>query len=111
MQFMVDCAVVLNHRVELGVSQRNLRIQKYRGSDFDIVDRVTEIAEQRGVKAAQVALAWILSKPAVSAPIIGASKPYQLEDAIAALSLKLTEEEITRLEDPYEPHPILGHSY
>ena len=83
----------------------------YRDSDFDIVDRVTEIAAQREVKPAQVALAWILSKPAVSAPIIGASKPYQLEDAIGALSLKLTEDEIQRLEAPYEPHPILGHSY
>jgi 1-deoxyxylulose-5-phosphate synthase len=83
----------------------------YRGSDFDIVDRVTEIAQQRDVKPAQVALAWVSSKPAVSAPIIGASKPYQLEDAIGALSLKLTEDEIQRLEAPYEPHPILGHSY
>jgi 1-deoxyxylulose-5-phosphate synthase len=83
----------------------------YRDSDFDIVDRVTEIAAQREVKPAQVALAWILSKPAVSAPIVGASKPYQLEDAIGALSLKLTEDEIQRLEAPYEPHPILGHSY
>jgi aryl-alcohol dehydrogenase-like predicted oxidoreductase len=83
----------------------------YRESDFGIVDRVLEIATQRNVKPAQVALAWILAKPAVSAPIIGASKPYQLEDAIAALQLKLTDEEIKRLEEPYEPHPILGHSY
>jgi 1-deoxyxylulose-5-phosphate synthase len=83
----------------------------YRDSDFDIVDRVVELAQQRGVKPAQVALAWILSKPVVSAPIIGASKPYQLEDALDALSLKLTEEEIKQLEAPYEPHPILGHSY
>ena len=83
----------------------------YRPSDFTVVDRVTEIATQRNVKPAQVALAWILAQPAVSAPIIGASKLYQLEDAIAALNLKLTPEEITRLEQPYEPHPILGHSY
>jgi len=80
-------------------------------TDFNVVDRVVEIAAQRNVKPAQVALAWILAKPAVSAPIIGASKPYQLEDAIAALQLKLTDEEIKRLEEPYEPHPILGHSY
>ena len=80
-------------------------------TDFNVVDRVLEIAAQRNVKPAQVALAWILAKPAVSAPIIGASKPYQLEDAIAALQLKLTDEEIKRLEEPYEPHPILGHSY
>ncbi len=80
-------------------------------TDFNVVDRVLEIAAQRNVKPAQVALAWILAKPGVSAPIIGASKPYQLEDAIAALQLNLTGEEIKRLEKPYEPHPILGHSY
>jgi aryl-alcohol dehydrogenase-like predicted oxidoreductase len=83
----------------------------YRDSDFTVVDRVIEIATQRNVKPAQVALAWVLSKPAVSSPIIGASKLYQLEDAVAALTLKLTPEEITSLEQPYEPHPILGHSY
>ena len=80
----------------------------YRDSDFKIVDRVTEVAEARGVKNAQVALAWMLSKPGVSAPIIGASKPYQLEDALSAMDLKLTEDEIKRLEEPYEPHPVLG---
>ena len=83
----------------------------YRDSDFTVVDRVVEIAAARGVKPAQVALAWILSKPGVSAPIVGASKPYQLEDALGALSIKLSEDEIKRLEEPYEPHPILGHSY
>jgi aryl-alcohol dehydrogenase-like predicted oxidoreductase len=83
----------------------------YRESDFTVVDRVVEIATQRDVKPAQVALAWVLSKPAVSAPIVGASKLYQLEDAIAATSLKLTPDEIKSLEEPYEPHPILGHSY
>jgi aryl-alcohol dehydrogenase-like predicted oxidoreductase len=83
----------------------------YRDSDFTVVDRVVELANQRGVKPAQVALAWVLSKPAVSSPIIGASKLYQLEDAIAAVGLKLTAEEIKGLEEPYEPHPILGHSY
>jgi aryl-alcohol dehydrogenase (NADP+) len=82
----------------------------YRDTDFDVVDRVAEIAEQRHAKPAQVALAWILSKPAVSAPIIGASKLYQLEDALAALQLKLTGDEIRRLEEPYEAHPVLGHS-
>ncbi len=83
----------------------------YRETDFDIVDRVVEIANARGAKPAQVALAWILSKPAVSAPIIGASKPGHLEDALGAMDLKLTEEEIKRLEELYEPHPVLGHSY
>jgi aryl-alcohol dehydrogenase (NADP+) len=83
----------------------------YKDSDFTVVDRVIEIAEQRHAKPAQVVLAWILSKPAVSAPIIGASKLYQLEDALSALSLTLTPDEIKRLEEPYEPHPVLGHSY
>jgi aryl-alcohol dehydrogenase (NADP+) len=82
----------------------------YRDTDFTVVDRVIEIAEQRHAKPAQVALAWVLSKPAVSAPIIGASKLYQLEDALTALELKLTPDEIKRLEEPYEPHPVLGHS-
>ena len=81
------------------------------GSDFDIVDRVIEIAHQRHAKPAQVALAWILAKPAVSAPIIGASKLYQLEDALSALTLKLTPDEIAHLEQPYQPHAIVGHSY
>jgi len=83
----------------------------YRPSDFAIVDRVTEIAQSRGVKNAQVALAWMLSRPGVSAPIIGASKAYQLEDALGALSIHLTAEEIGKLEESYEPHPVLGHSY
>lgn len=82
----------------------------YRDSDFTVVDRISEIAQARGVKNAQVALAWIMTKPAVSAPIVGASKPYQLEDALASLDLKLTGEEIAKLEEPYEAHPILGHS-
>ncbi|MBW4039298.1 MAG: aldo/keto reductase [Acidobacteria bacterium] len=80
-------------------------------ADFDVVDRVIEIADARHAKPAQVALAWMLSKPAVSAPIVGASKLYQLEDALTALELKLTPEEIDRLEEPYKPHPVLGHSY
>jgi len=83
----------------------------YRASDFTVVERLTEIAQARGVKNAQVALAWILSRPGISAPIIGASKAYQLEDALAALDISLTEEEIKKLDEPYEPHPVLGHSY
>jgi aryl-alcohol dehydrogenase-like predicted oxidoreductase len=83
----------------------------YRETDFDVVDRVLELAVQRNVKPAQIALAWMLSKPVVSAPIIGASKLYQLEDALNAVNLKLTPNEIKRLEEPYEPHPVLGHSY
>jgi aryl-alcohol dehydrogenase-like predicted oxidoreductase len=82
----------------------------YRDSDFTVVDRITEIANKRGVNNAQVALAWMLSKPEVSAPIIGASKMSHLEDALKALEIKLSPDEIKALEEPYEPHPILGHS-
>jgi aryl-alcohol dehydrogenase-like predicted oxidoreductase len=75
-----------------------------------VVDRVGEIAAARGVPRAQVALAWLLGKPAVTAPIIGATKPHHLEDAVAALSIALTPEEMARLEEPYVPHPVLGFS-
>jgi aryl-alcohol dehydrogenase-like predicted oxidoreductase len=78
-------------------------------SDEKVIARLQKLAEDRGVPPAQVALAWLLHKPVVTAPIIGASKPQHLEDAIAALSLKLTPEEIKTLEEPYVPHPIAGH--
>lgn len=74
------------------------------------VQRVSELAEERGLPMAQVALAWLLSKPFVTTPIIGATKPHHLEDAIAAISVHLTQEEIQHLEEPYRPHPIIGHS-
>ncbi len=78
--------------------------------DQKVVDRVGQIAEQRGVSRAQIALAWLLSKPGVTAPIVGASKPHHLQDAVAALSVHLTPDEITSLEEPYMPHPVLGFS-
>jgi aryl-alcohol dehydrogenase-like predicted oxidoreductase len=80
----------------------------YRPSDFVVVDRLTEIAKKRGVQNAQIALAWILSKPGVSSPIIGASKMAHLDQAIEALGIHLDEAEIRALEEPYEPHPVLG---
>lgn len=79
-------------------------------SDRKIVERVAEVAVKRGLPRAQVALAWLLSKPFLTAPIVGASKPNHLEDAVAAVSLKLTEEEIKQLEEPYVPHPVVGFS-
>ena len=79
-------------------------------SDFELVDRLAEVAGERGVPAAQVALAWMLAKPGITAPIVGASKPGHLEDAVASLTLKLTADEIFRLEELYVPHPVLGHS-
>jgi len=77
-------------------------------SDRRIVARVAEVAESRDVPRAQVALAWLLSKPFLTAPIIGASKSKHLEDAVAAVSLKLSDEEIKSLEEPYVPHPVVG---
>ena len=82
----------------------------YDESDFAVVDRLTSVAEQRGVNNAQVALAWILGQPGVTAPIVGASKPKHLADAISALSITLSAEERSALEEPYRPHRILGHS-
>ncbi len=78
-------------------------------TDFDVVERVAEVASARGVPPAQVALAWLLHKPGVTAPIVGATKPGQLEDALAAEQLELSDEEISRLQEPYAPHPVLGH--
>ena len=78
--------------------------------DHRVVDRLAEVAARRGVPQAQVALGWLLSRPAVTAPIVGATKPNHLEDAVAAVSLRLTAEEIAALEEPYRPHPVLGFS-
>ena len=79
-------------------------------ADREVAQRVTQIAERRGVPRAEVALAWLLAKPAVTAPIVGATKPHHLDDAVAAVDLALTAEEMTELEDGYVPHPIEGFS-
>jgi aryl-alcohol dehydrogenase-like predicted oxidoreductase len=78
-------------------------------TDFDVVERVAEVAAERGAPPAQVALAWLLHKPGVTAPIVGATKPGHLEDALAAEQLALSDEEISRVEEPYVTHPVLGH--
>jgi len=78
--------------------------------DRTVVERVEQVARARGVRMAQVALAWILSRPFVTAPIIGATKLSHLEDAVAALSIKLAPEELARLEEPFEPHPVVEYS-
>ncbi|HEX7410280.1 MAG TPA: aldo/keto reductase [Candidatus Binatia bacterium] len=77
-------------------------------TDRNVVDRLGQVAEHRGVSRAQIALAWLLSKPAVTSPIVGATKLHHLQDAVAALSLRLKPEEIASLEEPYKPHPVLG---
>ena len=82
----------------------------YQESDFAVVDRVSEIAKKRGVPNAQVALAWVLQQPGITAPIVGASKMQHLDDAIAALGLQLDAAELKALAEPYRPHPVLGHS-
>jgi aryl-alcohol dehydrogenase-like predicted oxidoreductase len=81
----------------------------YADSDFTIADRVVELAERRGVKPTQVALAWLLAQPGVTAPIVGASKLPHLDDAVGALQMKLTDQERRSLEEQYQPHPVLGH--
>jgi aryl-alcohol dehydrogenase-like predicted oxidoreductase len=78
-------------------------------ADRKVVARVGEIAARRGIPQAQIALAWLLHKPGVTAPIIGATKPIQLEDAIKAVGLQLDADEIRSLEEPYVPHHISGH--
>jgi len=79
-------------------------------ADRKVVDALGQLSEQRGIPRAQLALAWLLSKSVVTAPIVGASKPHHLDDAVAALNVKLTPEEIAALEAPYIPHPVLGFS-
>jgi len=80
----------------------------YQPCDFDVVDRITEVARKRGVSNAQVALAWVLQQPGVTAPIIGASKMRHLEEAVSAVELKLEDTELKALAEPYQPHRVLG---
>ncbi len=82
----------------------------YGESDFAVADAVGEIARQRGVSPAQIACAWVLQAPGVTAPIIGATKPQHIQELISAVDLKLSAEEVAVLEKPYRPHPILGHA-
>jgi aryl-alcohol dehydrogenase (NADP+) len=82
----------------------------FKETDFQIVDRVLDLAKRRGVTPAQIALAWLLRQPGLTAPIIGASKMPQLEEAVAASEIELTDDEPRFLEELYQPHPVLGHS-
>src|SRR5580698_10185438 len=88
----------------------NRMYAKTEEADKGVVDRLTELARQRGVAQATLALAWMLAKPGITGPIVGASKAHHLEDAVAALAVKLTSEEVARLEELYVPHPVLGFS-
>jgi aryl-alcohol dehydrogenase-like predicted oxidoreductase len=80
----------------------------YSDEDLTIAQRVSDVAQARGLPMAQVALAWLLSKPVITAPIIGATKPHHLDDAVAAISVQLTPDEIHHLEEAYQPHPVIG---
>jgi aryl-alcohol dehydrogenase-like predicted oxidoreductase len=82
----------------------------YREDDFAVVKRVGEIAAKRGLPNATVALAWLLHNPAVTAPLVGVETVEQLEEAVKALDVSLSPDEIKALEEPYRPHPVLGHS-
>ncbi|MPZ81631.1 MAG: aldo/keto reductase [Actinophytocola sp.] len=84
--------------------------QMYNDADFDVVDVVCEIAGERGLAPAQIALAWLLDQAAVTAPIVGATKIENLDDAVAAVDVTLDADEVARLEKPYRPHSVLGHS-
>ena len=81
----------------------------YADTDFEVAERVAAIATGRGVAPAQVALAWLLRQPGVTAPIVGATKMAHLEQAVAALDLGLDDDECAALEAPYQPHRVLGH--
>lgn len=83
--------------------------QYYREDEFAVVDRVVEVAGRHGVKPTQIAISWMLSKPGITAPVVGASKLHHLPEAVAALDIKLLDDEIRYLEELYQPHPILGH--
>ncbi|HJR60077.1 MAG TPA: aldo/keto reductase [Vicinamibacterales bacterium] len=80
----------------------------YAPEDFTVADRVAEIAQERGVKPAQIALAWVLRQPGITSPIVGASKMHQLDEAVEASKITLTDDEARRLEEPYVPHRVLG---
>ena len=82
----------------------------FRDEDFTVAECAAEVAKERGVTASQIALAWVLNKPYVHSPIIGATKMDHLDQAIAALDIKLSADEVKKLEEPYRPHPVLGHS-
>jgi aryl-alcohol dehydrogenase-like predicted oxidoreductase len=88
----------------------NRMYAKTEEADRAVVDRLTELAKQRGVAQPTLALAWMLAKPGVTGPIVGASKAHHLEDAVAALGVRLTNDEVARLEEAYVPHPVLGFS-
>ena len=100
-------------RIALGMMSHGSKTERRwhlsEDDDFDVVDAVRAVATARGLPTAQIALAWLLAKPAVTAPIVGATRLRHLEDAIGAVDVALGDDEMARLEAPYRPHPVLGH--
>ena len=86
-----------------------LSARYFRPEDFDVAERLEEVAKEKGFKPSQVALAWLLGKPGVTSPVVGPTSVAQLEELVSALDVKITAEDIERLEEPYRPHPVLGH--
>jgi aryl-alcohol dehydrogenase (NADP+) len=82
----------------------------YEDSDFEVVAALSALAQEKGITSAALAYAWLLARPGISAPIVGASKLWQIEEAVRSLDVSLSTEEIARLEAPYRPHPVLGHT-
>ena len=89
---------------------KSLPDRYFKPEDFDVTETIEAMAKEKGVKAAQIAFAWLLHKPFITAPIIGAAKTKHLEEAVEALDVKLDVEEMKRLEECYKPHPIIGHN-
>jgi aryl-alcohol dehydrogenase (NADP+) len=81
----------------------------FRPEDFDVLERLEEVALEKGVEPSQLAIAWLLSKPGITSPVVGPTTPRQLEELVAATSIRLSPEDCRRLEEPYRPHPVLGH--
>jgi aryl-alcohol dehydrogenase-like predicted oxidoreductase len=86
-----------------------IRERFFRPEDFDVLERLEEVAKEQGAKPAQIALAWLLGKEGVKAPIVGPTRVRQLEELVEVVDMKLTQGQVKRLEEPYKPHPVLGH--
>ena len=91
-------------------SDKLVKSRFFRQEDFDVVERVVEVANEKGVKPTQIALAWLFTKDYVTSPIIGATKADHLDQAVESLEIKLSDDDIKRLEEVYTPHPVIGHS-
>lgn len=104
---LIRDASVTTHRSETDAIQKS-KYDPTAAADRFIIERVAEVAEKRGVPRVHIALAWLLQKEQVAAPIVGATKLSHLEDAVGALSVKLSAEEMAYLEEPYVPHPVVG---